>query len=164
MLRKKLETINHDRMKPCKNRELPVWLQNQSKSLLDGSATGCSTETTFTDSLYYLCRGPDTGELMIECEGNGIMGHVSIYPKNWLILLTSIFVLSVFKLYLFLTETCQTVGVQTRGIGRSHPTEGPIPLPTDEWQVERQITSINDLKVGLVLQYSVTKQQRKITG
>ena len=68
MLRKKLETINHDRMKPCKDRELPAWLQKQSKSLLDGSDTGCSTETTGKDSLYCLCRGPDTGELMIQCE------------------------------------------------------------------------------------------------
>ena len=62
--RKKLETINHDRMKPCRDRELPVWLTHERKNLMEGKIVGSQSGT---DSIYCLCRGPDNGEFMIQC-------------------------------------------------------------------------------------------------
>ena len=31
LLRKKYETINHDRMKPCRDRKLPLWLMKEKE-------------------------------------------------------------------------------------------------------------------------------------
>ena len=66
MLRKKLEVINHDRMKLCTDKELPVWLQRQRQNLKDGSPLQISKPGN--SSKFCLCRGPDTGEFMIQCE------------------------------------------------------------------------------------------------
>jgi ribosomal protein L21E len=63
-LRKKIETINHDRMKPCNDRDLPVWLSTERKKILEGEIVGNSAKT---DSIFCLCRGPDNGEFMIQC-------------------------------------------------------------------------------------------------
>ncbi|KAK3084013.1 hypothetical protein FSP39_006719 [Pinctada imbricata] len=66
MLRKKLEIINHDRMKHCSDRVLPAWLKRQKKSLKDGSPLRLSESSN--SSKYCLCKGPDTGEFMIQCD------------------------------------------------------------------------------------------------
>ena len=65
LLRRKVETINHDRLKPCKDRNLPKWLQKQRQDLDKGISKYTPDKTQ--DGLYCLCRGPDTGRFMIQC-------------------------------------------------------------------------------------------------
>ena len=69
MLRKKLETIN-DRMKLCTDKQLPAWLKKKQIKALNESKFDirCSSEMTGKKSLFCLCRGPDDGEFMIQCE------------------------------------------------------------------------------------------------
>ncbi|KAK3105395.1 hypothetical protein FSP39_024200 [Pinctada imbricata] len=64
MLRKKLEVINHDRMKACNDRKLPAWLLKQRQKGTSVSKEISSGKT----SQFCLCRGPDDGTLMIQCE------------------------------------------------------------------------------------------------
>ena len=66
MLRKKLEIINQDRIKHCSDKVLPAWLKRQKQSLKDGSPLRLSESTN--SSKYCLCKGPDTGEFMIQCD------------------------------------------------------------------------------------------------
>jgi hypothetical protein len=69
MLRKRLETINHDRMKPCRDKNLPVWLTKQKTILEENTNTvRCPSEMTKKKSLFCLCRGPDDGTFMIQCQ------------------------------------------------------------------------------------------------
>lgn len=67
MLRKKLVTINHDRIKPCRGRDLPAWLQKQRQLRSQNNTRGQPLSLTTNESLYCVCRGPDVGELMIQC-------------------------------------------------------------------------------------------------
>ncbi|XP_033731289.1 protein NYNRIN-like [Pecten maximus] len=67
MLRKKLVTINHDRLKPCRDRDLPAWLLRQRELRAQGKQ-GQPAVATAEDSAFCLCRGPDNGGLMIQCE------------------------------------------------------------------------------------------------
>jgi hypothetical protein len=66
LFKNKEEVINHDRMKPCTDCELPAWLQKQKQSLKDGSPLRLSISEN--SSKYCLCRGPDNGEFMIQCD------------------------------------------------------------------------------------------------
>jgi len=54
--------VNHDRIKPCRDRSIPRWIQhwkaNPDTSGGDGS----------TDKVYCFCRGPWQGRFMIQCE------------------------------------------------------------------------------------------------
>ena len=66
-LRKKLETINHDRMKPCNDRNLPKWLLKQRQDI-DAGTQDLASKDTGKDGLYCLCRGPYDGKFMIQCD------------------------------------------------------------------------------------------------
>jgi len=58
-MRNKKCTANHDKLKRCLDRDLPVWLQKlREQGLLVNQK----------EKLYCLCRKPDMGEFMIQCE------------------------------------------------------------------------------------------------
>ncbi|VDH94350.1 Hypothetical predicted protein [Mytilus galloprovincialis] len=63
-LQKSVLTINHDRLKPCKDREVPPWLKQCQHRLQDGEDV---TKATNPD-LYCLCRKPDDELFMIQCD------------------------------------------------------------------------------------------------
>ncbi|VDI25780.1 Hypothetical predicted protein [Mytilus galloprovincialis] len=63
-LQKTVLTINHDRLKPCKDREVPPWLKQCQNRLQDGEDV---TKATNPD-LYCFCRKPDDGLFMIQCD------------------------------------------------------------------------------------------------
>ena len=67
LLRKKLETINHDRMKPCNDRNLPKWLLKQRQDI-DAGTQDLASKDTGKDGLYCLCCGPYDGKFMIQCD------------------------------------------------------------------------------------------------
>jgi transposase InsO family protein len=52
---------NHDRLKPCRDRQLPKWIQDWEKDLNDDNASSA-------DKLYCLCRKPWNGRFMIACD------------------------------------------------------------------------------------------------
>ena len=60
---------NHDRLKPCKDRKIPVWLRDcqtkfrRGENVLEEAAGKSSSR----DKKYCICRGPDTGEMMVQC-------------------------------------------------------------------------------------------------
>ena len=56
-LRGKTTTVNHDRIKLCNDRHVPEWIGKYKKGM------ACSVTT----GIYCLCRGPDTGSFMIQC-------------------------------------------------------------------------------------------------
>ena len=56
-LRGKITTMNHDRIKLCKDRHVPEWIQKFKRGMAN-SVTG---------GTYCVCRGPDTGSFMIQC-------------------------------------------------------------------------------------------------
>lgn len=60
-------TINHNRLKPCKDMDLPAWLLRQ-RELRSNTPTYVPTPSTGNSKdLFCLCRGPDDGQLMIQC-------------------------------------------------------------------------------------------------
>ena len=61
-LRKAEFVTNHDRMKPCKARELPVWLKNWMENPI-GIA-----QSKEDDTAYCMCRKPWQGRFMIQCD------------------------------------------------------------------------------------------------
>ena len=64
-LRQKLVTINHDRLKPCNDRNLPVWVTNyRERFCTKGDQSGSLACT----NQYCICRGPDDGTFMIQCD------------------------------------------------------------------------------------------------
>ena len=61
-LRRKLVSINHDRLKLCTDKQLPMWIQRHN-------ATDPSSLTDPVHSNEYcICRGPNTGTFMIQCD------------------------------------------------------------------------------------------------
>jgi transposase InsO family protein len=64
--RGKVVTANHDRLKKCRDRDLPAWLVKYQKSLSQAGLAPTG-ETGGREQLYCLCRGPDRGDFMIEC-------------------------------------------------------------------------------------------------
>jgi hypothetical protein len=62
-LRSALVTVNHDKLKPCKDRQLPRWVQETLKSDFaerEESAGGAE--------LYCVCKQPYAGRFMIQCD------------------------------------------------------------------------------------------------
>jgi transposase InsO family protein len=57
-------TVNHDRMKPCEDRELPSWLVKYQAILANDPPAQKSPDAGL---LYCVCRGPHRGEFMIQC-------------------------------------------------------------------------------------------------
>lgn len=56
-------TVNHDRIKKCNDRLIADWLL-EAKEKVD---KGESIEEEDADQIYCLCRKPDDGEFMIQC-------------------------------------------------------------------------------------------------
>ena len=59
-LRGKIVTMNHDRMKLCKDRQLPEWIKNHLANV--------PLDTTADSVQFCICRGPDDGSFMIQCD------------------------------------------------------------------------------------------------
>lgn len=64
-LRNSCMVVNHDRMMPCKDRVLPVWLKQEQANLIPGSTTTASDGDT---TEYCVCRKPWEGRFMIQCD------------------------------------------------------------------------------------------------
>ncbi len=63
-----ISVINHDRMKLCNDRELPAWirrLQADPALLLEAARTKPDNDRELR---YCLCREPDDGKLMVQCD------------------------------------------------------------------------------------------------
>ena len=54
--------MNHDKLKPCKDREIPHWIQKYKEGKTGDPA--CTTQS----AKYCICRGPDYGTFMIQCD------------------------------------------------------------------------------------------------
>ena len=54
--------VNHDRLKKCNDRYLPDWLLEAREKFQRGENI-----VDHLDQLYYICRKPDDGSFMIEC-------------------------------------------------------------------------------------------------
>jgi hypothetical protein len=70
-LQRVIFTANHDRLKACRDRKIPVWLQKCQVKLNRGECVIQSKDEK--ERKYCICRGPDTGETMIGCD----------YCKDW---------------------------------------------------------------------------------
>ncbi|VDH99607.1 Hypothetical predicted protein [Mytilus galloprovincialis] len=58
---------NHDRLKLCKDRNIPAWLKTCHEQFNLGiDVLAPKTKTNIKQ--YCICRGPDTGETMIQCD------------------------------------------------------------------------------------------------
>lgn len=57
-LRGKIITMNHDRMKICRGRQLPEWIQKHVDKV----------PVDTNNAQFCICRGPDTGSFMIQCD------------------------------------------------------------------------------------------------
>lgn len=66
-LRQKFMTINHDRLKLCSDRQLPAWVTNLQESLKSHSQASGSLASTTNPNQYCVCRGPNDGSFMIQC-------------------------------------------------------------------------------------------------
>ncbi|XP_072176982.1 uncharacterized protein [Diadema setosum] len=53
-LRNIVSTRHHDRLKPCRDRDIPAWCRKDSHPR--------------EDALYCICHGPDNGAFMIQCD------------------------------------------------------------------------------------------------
>ena len=63
-LQKMIITINHDRLKLCKDRDIPSWLSRCQHRLREGENIILSVDR----NLHCLCRKPDDGQFMIQCD------------------------------------------------------------------------------------------------
>ena len=68
-LKRAILTANHDRLKLCQDREVPIWAQRLSQQIIAGAETGEGEDQGASSGrLYCVCRKPYTGEFMIRCE------------------------------------------------------------------------------------------------
>ena len=65
-LQKSMLVVNHDRLKLCQDRNKPQWIQRWLENPVDGSSDGSGAAA---DTLYCLCRQPEQGRFMIQCDG-----------------------------------------------------------------------------------------------
>lgn len=63
-LRKSVFVVNHDRIKPCRDRKVPAWVQKWLENPEGATQVQVSDETQ-----YCLCRKPWQGRFMIQCDG-----------------------------------------------------------------------------------------------
>jgi hypothetical protein len=62
-LRSAKVTVNHDKLKPCKDRQLPRWVLETLKSdYMEREESDGGTE------VYCLCKQPYAGRFMIQCD------------------------------------------------------------------------------------------------
>jgi ketosteroid isomerase-like protein len=71
-LQRVIFTANHDRLKACRDRKIPVWLQKCQAQLNRGECV-IQPKDVKERKQYCICRGPDTGGTMIGCD----------YCKDW---------------------------------------------------------------------------------
>ena len=68
-LQRVIFTTNHDRLKPCNVRKIPAWLQDCRKGVLNGeNLMAEKTVKSGKIKRYCICKGPDTGEMMVQCD------------------------------------------------------------------------------------------------
>jgi hypothetical protein len=72
-LKRVILTANYDRLKLCRDREVPVWAQRLSQQITAGAGNseedGCiKDQRASKGKLYCVCWKPYTGEFMIRCE------------------------------------------------------------------------------------------------
>ncbi|VDI17251.1 Hypothetical predicted protein [Mytilus galloprovincialis] len=58
---------NHDRLKLCKDRIIPAWLQTCHEEFTQGKDV-LAPRVKSKAKEYCVCRGPDTGETMVQCD------------------------------------------------------------------------------------------------
>lgn len=63
-LERRTVVTNHDRLKKCNDRTIPSWLQ-RAKTMLEN---GKDIEGKEMETIYGICKKPDDGGLMIECD------------------------------------------------------------------------------------------------
>lgn len=63
-LKKTVITINHDRLQLCKDRDISSWLTRCDHRILEGE----NIILPIGRDLHCLCRKPDDGKLMIQCD------------------------------------------------------------------------------------------------
>lgn len=56
-------TIKHDHIKLCQDREVPEWIRKAHDKLPPNTTT-----TSADANKFCICRGPDTGSFMINCD------------------------------------------------------------------------------------------------
>ena len=62
-------TANHDRLKPCRDRRLPEWLDRFNSNFRAILKKGEPDDKVGTHQpVYCICRKPDRGDLMIQCD------------------------------------------------------------------------------------------------
>jgi len=66
-LQRVIFTANHDRLKACRDRKIPVWLQ-KCQARLNRGENVLQPKDEKERKKYCICRGPDTGETMIGCD------------------------------------------------------------------------------------------------
>ena len=64
-LQRDLVTANHDRMKLCKDREVPAWAKRERRKALEAGDPDIVPPET--EQKYCLCRGPEEG-FMVQCD------------------------------------------------------------------------------------------------
>jgi ketosteroid isomerase-like protein len=62
-LRNAIFVVNHDRLKPCHDRNMPAWIQQWQQKPVDADSS-----TDEDKALYCLCRKPWQGRFMIQCD------------------------------------------------------------------------------------------------
>ena len=68
-MKRAILTANHDRVKLCQDREVPVWAQRLSQQIIAGTGTGEGEDQGVSSgNLYCVCRKSYTVEFMIRCE------------------------------------------------------------------------------------------------
>ena len=79
-LRNAVFVVNHDRIKPCKDRTLPQWIQQWKSNPVSDEATARGN-----DRVYCSCRKPWQGRFMIQCDFCKEWYHgacVNVTPKE----------------------------------------------------------------------------------
>jgi ketosteroid isomerase-like protein len=66
-LQRVIFTANHDRLKTCRDRKIPVWLQ-KCQARMNRGENVLQPKDEKERKKYCICRGPDTGETMIGCD------------------------------------------------------------------------------------------------
>jgi predicted aspartyl protease len=69
-LRNAVFVANHDRLKPCRDRKIPQWIEHWKQSPEKSVATARGD-----DRIYCLCRQPWQGRFMIQCDHCGEWYH-----------------------------------------------------------------------------------------
>jgi hypothetical protein len=72
-LKRAILPANHDRLKLCRDREVPVWAQRLNQQITEGAGyrgeEGCVKDQGGSNGkLYCVCRKPYTGEFIMRCE------------------------------------------------------------------------------------------------